>query len=465
MDFSFPGLASGARIAILGGGPAGTLCAVMLQKLAKESGKEFDIVIFERRDFGISGARGCNMCAGVISSIFINSLSAMGVSIPKKVIQREIQGHCLETKAGGLRMAKDPGTVIYTVYRGVGPPGLEFDKDRSFDFFLLRTAVEHGIRCVSAQVKGVRIPNDKRSGPVFVEHEGGTYEADLLVGAFGVNSELGHLFEELGFGYKRPRTEKACLAEIPLPEDFVMRGCYDEIKVFALGIPGIRFGAITPKRKHVTVSLIGKDVSRSTLEVFLAHPRVRAHFPKGWKLPHDFCMCFPRLPVSAARRPFHDRIVIVGDANISRYVKNGIESSLFTARSAALTIAEKGVTRSDFRRHSFRECRSRYYVDNTFGKLLFALNDLISKHELLASAHLLVARREQALDPTKRGLNRILWNIFTGDAPYLEIFKRSLSPSLQLSLLSELARATWNRLMQRKDGSGGKTSRRSQECQ
>jgi flavin-dependent dehydrogenase len=430
----------------------------MLQKLARDAGKQFDTVIFERRDFGAFGSHGCNMCAGVVSSVFINSLAAMDIAIPEKVIQREIQGHCLETKAGGLRMAKDPGTVIYTVYRGVGPPGLEFDEERSFDFFLLRTAIEHGIRCVNAHVRSIRLSNDTRKGPVFVEYDEGTYEADLLVGAFGVNSELGRLFEQLGFGYKRPRTEKACLAEIPLPEDFVLKGCRDEIKVFALGIPGIRFGAITPKRRHVTVSLVGQDVSRVTLETFLMHPRVRAHFPDGWKLPRDYCMCFPKLPVSAARRPYHDRIVMVGDANISRYVKNGIESSLFTARSAALTVAEKGVTRSDFRRHSFRECRSRYYVDNAFGKILFALNDMISKYELLAHTHLFVAKKEQGLDPTRRGLNRILWNIFTGDAPYVEIFKKSMSPSLQLSLLGGLARAIWKRLLRSNRRNGDETT-------
>ncbi|UCF78305.1 MAG: hypothetical protein JSW03_09400 [Candidatus Eiseniibacteriota bacterium] len=446
MSPDFPGLDQGARIAILGGGPAGTLCAFMLQKMAREAGKEFDIVIFERRDFRAFGAYGCNMCAGVISSVFINSLSALGIAIPEKVIQREITGHCLETKAGGLRMAKDPGVLIYTVYRGIGPPGLEFDKERSFDFFLLRTAIEQGVRCVNTQIRNVRLSRGQPGGPVTVELEDGSYEADLVVGAFGVNSELCGVFEKLDFGYRRPRTEKACLAEIPLPEDFVSRGCRDEIKVFALGIPGVRFGAITPKRKHVTVSLVGKGVSRSTLEAFLMHPRVKAHFPDGWEPPSEYCMCFPRLPVSAARRPFHDRIVIVGDANISRYVKNGIESSLFTARAAALTVAEKGVTRNDFRSHAVRECRSRYYVDNAFGKVLFALNDVISKYHLLASSHLFVARKEQELQPKSRGLNRVLWNIFTGDAPYVEIFKKSLGPTLQARLLRELARTAWRRI-------------------
>jgi hypothetical protein len=41
------------------------------------------------------------------------------------------------------------------------------------------------------------------------------------------------------------------------------------------------------------------------------------------------------MPVSGARNPVADRLVVIGDANTGRYLKNGVESSFYTAMWAA----------------------------------------------------------------------------------------------------------------------------------
>jgi len=60
-------LKDGSKIAIVGGGPAGSLFAYFALKNAKQKGIKVDITIFEGKSFCQKGPRGCNMCPGVIS--------------------------------------------------------------------------------------------------------------------------------------------------------------------------------------------------------------------------------------------------------------------------------------------------------------------------------------------------------------------------------------------------------------
>ena len=55
-----------AKVAIIGGGPAGAFFSIFASKLAKDINKKLDITIYERKTFLNQGAAGCNMCAGVV---------------------------------------------------------------------------------------------------------------------------------------------------------------------------------------------------------------------------------------------------------------------------------------------------------------------------------------------------------------------------------------------------------------
>ena len=60
-------LHNGAKIAVIGAGPAGTFFANFAYHLAKEKGLEVAITIFDGKDFNLVGPPSCNLCAGVIS--------------------------------------------------------------------------------------------------------------------------------------------------------------------------------------------------------------------------------------------------------------------------------------------------------------------------------------------------------------------------------------------------------------
>src|SRR4030067_2801348 len=91
-----------ARIAVIGGGPAGSLFSIFALKLAKMVDKKIDITIFEPKDFTKDGPAGCNHCGGVISELLIQSLAVEGINIPPDVVQRGIDSYVLHTERGDV---------------------------------------------------------------------------------------------------------------------------------------------------------------------------------------------------------------------------------------------------------------------------------------------------------------------------------------------------------------------------
>ena len=58
---------TGSRVAIAGGGPAGSFFALYLLKYARERGIRPEITIYEPSEFDEPGPKGCKGCAGVLS--------------------------------------------------------------------------------------------------------------------------------------------------------------------------------------------------------------------------------------------------------------------------------------------------------------------------------------------------------------------------------------------------------------
>jgi len=435
------------RIAIIGGGPAGTVAALNLLHLARRNDRPIDVLLLDRKTFTQFGPAGCNLCAGVMSAALIHDLENLGVIIPPHVIQQKILGYDMVTRRGSIFLPRPPGSVIYTAYRGIGPRGLEYDEERSFDAFLLRSAIQAGAEYRNSLVMEVRRRAD---APVFQIQcqDGETVDADVIIGAFGINSTLGRRLTSLGTGYRAPRTVFACQAEVPLDEAFINEHYQGQIKIINLGLHRIRFASLTPKRRHVTVSVVGRAVTRRDLMELLEHSAVLKHFPPGWRCPDWVCACQPKLPVGAAAHPIAEGLVVIGDADISRYLKDRVGSAFFTAAQAAQAILEGAGSLEVLRKRYYRPSRRRFRADNWVGRLLFACNDLIARCPVMVAAFLAVTRWEQEhLPPGRRPLNEFLWGMFTGDAPYRAALQAVLRPGVLVGLLREtlLASLAWLR--------------------
>jgi flavin-dependent dehydrogenase len=430
-------LHNGSRIAIVGAGPAGTFFAHFALKLAQQKGLQITVTLFDGKSFMRLGPPGCNMCAGVISETLYARLAEEGIHLPEGRVQRSIDAYHLYTRDFHLPLTHPEGKrgAIRTVYRGSGPRFWSARSDVSFDDFLLNYVKAEGATVIEEVVREIILPSDSAQ-PVrlLCGHPGShaEYEADLVVGAFGLNTAILEQIVDLQFGYRPPRWERAFQAELELGADQVRDRLGNNIHVFSPGTSRIPFAAFTPKREHVTISMIGcGGADTSDLRELLAQPLVRRLLPPGDLLAGQYCRCRPRVAITAARKPCTDRFVIVGDASCSRYYKNGIESALLTARFAAEAAFNAGISESALERDYMGRLERTLIRDNLYGRLLFRAYDLISQHRLFAHTYHLVASSDLQEDLVARLARQILWDMLTGNAPYRAIFYRTLDPRLQ----------------------------------
>ena len=413
-------LDNNSKIAIIGAGPAGAFFAHFMLAMGERVGLRPEITIYDRKSFLDSGPKGCNMCAGAIGHHLVEHLRRENIPLPQHVIRQEVEGYVLH--AGGQRVfLRQDERPIYTVFRGASPDPSQA-KIISFDQFLLDNALSMGATFIKERIEEVNWPDNAGDKAVIKTPSGGASDVDLVVGAFGVNTELHDRFMP---GSKPPSTWVACQAEMPVDPEFSKRVLGNNIHVFAFGQKKVRFLALTPKGNFVTFSAIGPWVGMADLEEILQRPELQAYLPRGWEIT---CHCHPRFPISAAEKSYRDRGLLVGDACQARYLKNGIESAYFTALFAAKTCIESGIGAEDLVQYH-RLCRKRFYMDNLCGKMLFAMHHSVAGHNRLARAHFLVTKTEK-IDKTldRQVLANSLWSMFTGDESYRTILKNLLRP-------------------------------------
>ncbi len=434
-------LKDGSIIAIIGGGPSGSFFAYLAFRYAEKLGLNISVTIFEARDFNQRGPKGCNMSAAVIASSLHEKLIKDGIILPDNVVRREIKGYYFQTKGYGIELHRPKpcgNNKILAVYRGNGPLYSTHTSNISFDDFLLKHVIEQGAKVIYEPVQDINIPPDFETPIKVIYGKRGSFnemKADLVVGAFGINSTTVDKIKKLNYGYEPPKTIRTCQMEIPLDNSFIKESFKDDIYVFALGLKPFRFASMVPKGDHVTVSLIGdRDLSKKDLLDFLNHPVVRGKLPPDWKMPDRFCMCIPKITLTHAKKPFTDRFVIVGDASISRIYKNGLESAYITSQLAVQTAFEKGISKEDFSKYYYKPARKLLAMDNLFGSLIMRISDFVTKRNWLVTARLSYVENRKG-SWIANHLNKMLWNMVTGDAPYREIILQAFNPLFQIVLI------------------------------
>ena len=434
-------LSNNSKIAIIGGGPAGSFFANDAIREAKRLGIDIQITIFNSKDFSQRGPIGCNMSASVIAGTLHAKLTRDGIILPESIIRQEIKGYYFQTEEYGIELYKPDQTSkssIMAVYRGNGPLYSTHTESHSFDDFLLQNVIKQGVNVIPESVLDINFPSSLDSPVTLTYGKSGQHhsmEADLVVGAFGINSNMANKVEDLGFGYIPPKTIRTCQMEIPLDPAFIKDSFKDNIQVFALGIEPFRFASMVPKGNYVTVSLVGsRDLTSNDLIDFLNHRTVRKKLPHDWEMPEKFCMCLPKIVLSHSKNPFTDRLVLVGDASISRIFKNGLESAYITSQLAVRAAFEYGISSDDFARHYYKPARKLLAMDNKLGAVILAISDFVTSQNWLVKARLSYVE-------DKRGswianhLNTLLWNMVTGDAPYHKILVQALNPLFQIKLI------------------------------
>lgn len=437
-------LGDNSKIAVIGGGPSGSLFSFFALKMARMIDKNIEVTIFEPKDFSKKGPIGCNRCGGVISEHLVQTLAVEGINIPTEVVQRSINSYVLHTQSGSV-FIESPSSEksIATVYRGGGPKGLIEQDIFSFDNYLLQSAIKEGATHVPLKIDAI-VNKDK---PVLMSGGKEIMEADLVVGAFGVNSGSGKVFEDLIPGYRIPKTTKAFVTELDLGNEAVAEHFDSSIHFLLLPKPeNIKFAAIIPKGRYATLCILGKDIDKETVASLLNTSAARKLLPENM-ISENNCKCFPKLSLDAAKVAFADRVVIIGDAGSTRLFKDGIGASYIMGKSAAVAAVLHGVGKEDFTRH-YLPVYNATRVDNMFGKFIYLTTSVYKNIGILTEGMLNVVKEEQKNKDMKfPRLSSILWDTFTGNEAYKNIFMRGTNLWMHLKLVLEFIKIVPRRIL------------------
>jgi len=429
-------LTDGDKIGVIGGGPAGSFFSIFVLDMAFRLGMDIHVDIYEPRDFTIPGPTACNMCGGIISESLVQNLATEGIILPPTVVQRGIDSYMMHMDTGDVRINTPLNEKrIAAVYRGSGPRDIKEIKWGSFDGHLQSLAMEKGANVLQKRVNQVEWIDGKPQ----VNVRGDPLQAyDLLVFATGVNSKTMRLIKDLDLSYKPPKTTKTYIREYFLGEEKIAKNLGTSMHVFLLDIPRLDFAAIIPKGDYATVCMLGEEIDKELVDSFMSAPEVQQVFPPDWRMDEVSCFCAPRISMDSAFQPFSDRIVFIGDIGVTRLYKDGIGAAYRTSKAAATTAVFQGISKEDFQQYYWPTCQT-IENDNRIGKIIFLVTHLIQKLRFARRAVLRMTAREQNTEGAQPRMSMVLWDTFTGSAPYRDIFLRTLHPAFLGRLFGDLA--------------------------
>ncbi|NOR15708.1 MAG: hypothetical protein GQ544_08390 [Candidatus Aminicenantes bacterium] len=433
-------LSDGSRIAVIGGGPAGSFFSYFLLSMAERVGLELNLDIYESRDFSIPGPAGCNMCGGIISETLVQMLATEVIELPPAVVQRGVDSYLLHMDVGSVRIDTPLHEKrIGAVHRGAGPKGMTAAKWLSFDGFLLSLAHDKGAQIIQGRVDDITWADSR---PQVKTKKGEPRIYDLLAMATGVNSATLKLFEDMDLGYTSPKSTKTFICEYYLGEETVEKYLGSSMHTFLLKIPRLEFAAIIPKGDYATVCMLGKKIDKELVDAFLNSPVVKQVFPVDWEPQGHACHCSPKMYLQGAKQPFADRLVFIGDCGISLLYKDGIGAAYRTAKAAATSVVFEGIAKQDFQKHYMAAC-NRMETDNKLGAFIFKAVHIIQQMRFSRRGILRMVAKEQKKEGKRRLMSLVLWDMFTGSAPYREVFFRTFHPYFIGGLIKNLVIGIW----------------------
>jgi 2-polyprenyl-6-methoxyphenol hydroxylase-like FAD-dependent oxidoreductase len=456
-------LEDGAKILVIGAGPAGAFFAITLLREARRLGRAVEVLIVERRRGLVSVQTGapvrltpnCNYCAGGISPRMSDILEGMRIPIDPGIVQDRIRSVTVQSHWKNIELKVPESRRMFSVYRGSRPLTREH-RLLDFDSLLLSKAVQEGAEVLNATAThiwrsaGGRPVVEFRRGPGEAPE---TVEPDFAVFAGGVNQDLRGGSGGSGLegdlrvvmpGFAPPKLRRTLIFELELSRELAP-GMEGELYFILFGSRHLRLemGSLMPKGRFVTVVLIGPDIDRglrsgrksTIVDAFLSLPHVERILPRRLVRSTTSCICRPNMVVGCAANPIGDRVAAVGDLVTSRLYKDGIYSAYLTGSGLAHAILKAGIDRQSLR-GAYLPLVRRLEADQRFGRTVFLTIAIAFRNPVLSRMAYQAVLRERRMAPeSKRPLEGILWRVASGDDTYAAIFGAMLHPLVLLSFL------------------------------
>jgi len=408
---------TGSKVAVVGGGPAGSFFALFLLKYAREMAIYPEITIFEPRNLFKPGPAGCKGCAGILSMLAFHNFDDLGLTLPEEIIQRRIERYTVQSPHASITInGPENNMQIVSIYRGGGPLSSHGINISGFDGWLLEQAKERGAKVEEDRVESIHL-NDEAG----IDVAGRKLSFDLIVLAAGVNSRP---IKITGLEYVPPKTQIMSQDELYVVADAEESRYSNTATAFLVPHSGLIFGTLVPKGPFVNVSVLSQSDRAVSVKDFLKLESVQRVLPRGYE---HACGCRPKATISCARNYYTDRFMAIGDSAVSRLYKDGIGSSLLTAREGARIIVHNGFSKEIFKRYYQPFCQS-IDNDNRWGRLLFAINAWGKDSRLfLLTQHRLIGD-EQNNTKGPQPFTKAAWGMFTGSYSYRSIAGMTLNP-------------------------------------
>ncbi len=394
------------RVLIVGGGPAGSACALSLVRQASRMGRRVKVTLFEHKSFGMH----YNQCMGVLSPPIAQIMQdCLELSLPEELIQRKIKGYWLHT---------DRRSIYLTDFSSANPEPSLVTRRVFLDGYLLAKVQKEGVDIFPTRVTDMEFNDDR----VNLYAESGSFEGDILVGAFGLDRQMCEALEHKT-GYRPPDFLEAVVTKMH-PGQELVNSFGDQIHAFLPRRKEIEFAALVPKGNHITAIAAGRKVTSSTLREFLASPVCLRVLKFSYQVKDVFKGSFPICP---AKHFYGDRYITIGDsAGLVRPFKGkGINTAILSGYFAAKNILERGVSR-----------KALSQIESDFAE---QIGDLWYGRAARWTAKYL--SRLSAFDPVlevaenDQNLRQALFDSVSAQDTYHNIFKRLISsPSLILKL-------------------------------
>jgi geranylgeranyl diphosphate/geranylgeranyl-bacteriochlorophyllide a reductase len=307
----------GIRVAVVGGGPAGSSAAEILAKAGIET------YLFERKLDNVKP------CGGAIPLCMVDEFE-----LPPEIIDRRVRKMKMISPSNievDINLIND-GEYIGMCRREV------------LDGFMRDRAVRLGAKLINGTMHKLELPTSSNGSYTlhYADHSNGTgvgeqkqLQVDVVIGADGANSRVAKAIEAGDYNYAIAFQER-----IRLPEDKMAH--YQDLAEMYVGddVSPDFYAWVFPKYDHVAVGTGTMKVNQAKIKQLQAGIRTRAaHRLEGGEIIKVEAHPIPEHP-----RPFRvrGRVALVGDAagTVTKSSGEGIYFAAKSARMCAETIVE-----------------------------------------------------------------------------------------------------------------------------